>query len=128
MINIEQIKSATEKKFSHSSGPGGQNVNKTATKVQLSFDIQKSALDDEEKRRLMQKFPDGEIHVYSQETRSQHRNQELAFEHLSDIIVEALRVEKKRRGKKPPHLTRAGKIKKILKDKLMKYRKRRIDQ
>jgi len=124
MISLEEIRKFTTKSFARSSGPGGQNVNKTETKVFLDFDIEASTLSDFEKQKLMRKFPNGVIHISNQETRSQHRNVEQAFEHLEEVILENLIEEKERKKKKHPHLTRAGKLRKMLKDKLMRYRKR----
>lgn len=124
MINPAKIKNATEKTYSHSSGPGGQHANKTSTKVQLEFDINKSELSEDEKKLLLEKFPNGEIHVYNQESRSQHQNEEAAFEHLQDLIEENLEVPAERRRKKAPHLTRKGKFRRMLKNKLLKYKAR----
>ena len=128
MISLEDLKHFTKKTYSHSSGPGGQNVNKTSTKVQLEFDINSSSLSPEEKHVLLKKYPSGEIHVYNQETRRQHRNEELAFEHLILLIEEALVFPEKRKHTKPPHLSRSGKFKKMLKDKLLKFKNRYLER
>ena len=90
-----------------SSGPGGQNVNKVASKVELRFDLANSrALRADAKARLRAlagKRVDGEgqLHVVSQRTRDQLRNLEDAREKLADMIAAALVVPRERRPTKP---------------------------
>lgn len=127
VVTLQQIKAHTERIFSRSSGPGGQHVNKTSTRVQLTFNILASRLDDMQKKRLLRKYKNGFIRVENQETRSQTQNTRLAYDHLLKLIESALFVPKKRKKKKAPHLTKSGKLKKMMKDKLMKYKKRRIE-
>ena len=124
--SIQQLQRATERVFSRSSGPGGQNVNKTSTKVQLTFDILNSEMNDIQKKRLLAKFPNGFIRIVNQNTRSQVQNTRLAFEQLQDIIKDALKTVKKRTKTKAPHETALGKKRKMRKDKLLKYRQRNI--
>jgi ribosome-associated protein len=89
------------------SGPGGQNVNKVSSKVELRFDVRASALLSEaEKIRLAAicgSSIDGEgvLRVTSQATRDQSRNIDDAREKLADLIRRALVVPKKRRKTKP---------------------------
>jgi ribosome-associated protein len=127
MITINQVKPYTERIFSRSSGPGGQNVNKTSTRVQLTFDILSSDLAEYQKRRLVRKYSNGFIQVVNQETRSQVQNTRLAYENLIALIERGIQAPKIRRVKKAPHLTKGGKAKKMMKDKLKKYRNRRIN-
>lgn len=122
MITDTQIQSATERIFSRSSGPGGQHVNKTSTRVQLTFNVLSSQLEDHEKKRLLKKYPNGFVRVENQETRSQTQNTRLAFEHLKKMIEEGLQKPKRRRKTQAPHLTKSGKFKKMMKEKLKKYR------
>jgi ribosome-associated protein len=89
------------------SGPGGQHVNRTASKVQLRFDLPgTTALTDTVKTRLRKLAEgkldaDGWILVVSQDTRGQHQNLEDARQKLAAMIRAALVVPKKRRKTKP---------------------------
>ncbi|MDF2378985.1 MAG: peptide chain release factor-like protein [Candidatus Gracilibacteria bacterium] len=127
MISREQIEPTTTKLFSRSSGAGGQNVNKVNTKVQLHFEIAPSGLSEIQKRRLFRKYPDGIIRIECQETRSQARNVHRAFELLEERIERALVVKKARQKKRAPHLTKGGKLRKMMKDKLKKFRNRKLN-
>ena len=86
-----------------SSGPGGQHVNKTETKVTLVFDLEaSSALDEEHKRLVRERLASrisksGELRVASQRHRSQKANRDAAIERFIELIRAALtpRVERK---------------------------------
>ncbi|MCW3127147.1 MAG: Class peptide chain release factor, partial [Bacteroidetes bacterium] len=86
-----------------SSGPGGQNVNKVATRIELSFHVMNSALiSDEEKDIISTKLAskineDGYLKISSSESRSQSANKETAIEKLYDMIEKALIKPKKRK-------------------------------
>ncbi len=94
-------------KFIRSSGPGGQNVNRRATKVQIHWNIVKSKVLTEKQRFLIYKnlknliTKTGEIIIEDETTRSQAQNREIAIEKLHKIINNALKKKKKRIPTKP---------------------------
>lgn len=92
---------------SRSSGPGGQNVNKVESRVELRFRIADSQLlTDEQKQTLLQKLAsklttEGELLVVAQEDRSQLRNKETALRKFHELLSKALHRPKARRATKP---------------------------
>jgi ribosome-associated protein len=81
-------------RFSRSSGPGGQSVNTSDSRVELSFDVRRSAalpdgLRERMLARLSHRLVDGVLTVAASEYRSQHRNREAARARLADLLTEA---------------------------------------
>ena len=90
-----------------SSGPGGQHVNKTSSKVELSFAINVSqALSDSEKHKLIKKLASrvsssGILMLSCSETRSQHRNKSIVIDRFIALLEENLKALKVRKKTKP---------------------------
>ena len=105
-----------EESFVRSSGPGGQNVNKLSTAVQLRFDVRRSlSLPNDVAIRLMKAAgsrltQDGVLVIIAQRHRTQERNRADARERLVELIRDAATPPKPRRATKP---TKASKVRRL---------------
>ncbi len=104
-------------KFSRSGGPGGQNVNRRETQVELVFDVAGSpTLGPRQRERVMQKLASrldssGRLHIVASEARTQGRNREMALERFARLMADALRpYPPKRRPSRPSAAARARRL------------------
>ena len=118
--------------FVRASGPGGQNVNKVSSAVQLRFDMQGStALSDAVKNRLRalagrRVTDDGAILIIARNQRSQDHNRREALERLAELIQRALVVPKTRRATKPTRASRERRLDTKSRQQQTKQRRKKV--
>jgi ribosome-associated protein len=106
-INHQTILSELQFKATRSSGAGGQHVNKTSSKIELSFDLENSnSINENDKEFLKTKLSskltkENILILFCEETRSQHRNKDIAIKRFLNLLKTNLIRPKKRRTTKP---------------------------
>jgi ribosome-associated protein len=119
MISISPSLSIDESEiqfdFVRSAGPGGQNVNKVSTAVQLRFDVAASSLPEEVKERLMKIAAtrinkEGVLLIHARSYRTQEQNRFDAQERLMDLVRKAAEKPKSRKATRPSVTARAARL------------------
>lgn len=111
---------------SRTSGPGGQHVNKTSTRITVRWNVQITrALSDEQRERVLQKLQPrltttGDLIVHNSTSRSQQQNKELALLRLAGIVRKALQVPKKRIPTRAPKMAKEARLRSKTKRSLIK--------
>ncbi|MDO6760594.1 alternative ribosome rescue aminoacyl-tRNA hydrolase ArfB [Tamlana sp. 2_MG-2023] len=135
MFDKENLIKELSFKAIRSSGSGGQHVNKVSSKIELTFDLNNTlVLSETQKKRLFRKLQnrltnEGVLILQCDESRSQHKNKELAITRFLELITEGLKVRKRRIPTKIPKsvIKKRLKSKKQVSDKKANRRKPDID-
>ena len=103
-------------RFSRSSGPGGQHVQKSSTRVELLFDIANSpSLTEEQRERILKRLTGyvdsaGVLHLAAQSERSQWRNRQEVVERFQALLRDALKRRKRRKATQPTAASREQRL------------------
>jgi len=133
-VNIRDFTPELKFSSSRSSGPGGQNVNKVNSKIELRFNISNSEiLNEDEKVIIFNKLKnkinsDGELIITVQTDRSQLKNKQEAIEKFNDLFTKALTPRKKRRSTSPTKASVEKRLKVKKKEGEIKQLRRKIDE
>lgn len=105
--HLSDIKNELIFKATRSQGPGGQNVNKVNTRIELRFNIRNSRVLCQSEKQILEHFlhsritAQGELIIVSQDSRSQLNNKQLAITRFFALLEKALTPKKKRRHTRP---------------------------
>jgi ribosome-associated protein len=105
-------------RFSRSSGPGGQHVQKSSTRVELLFDVANSpSLTEGQRTQVLERLAGhldatGVLHLVSQSERSQLRNREEVIARFESLLRQAMRRRKRRRSTRPSAASRERRLRK----------------
>ena len=132
---VEIPRAELEVRASRASGAGGQHVNKTSTRIEVTWNVASSAsLSDAERSRVLTRLAsrisdEGELRVVASDTRSQLQNRVLAEGRLADLVRRALVVPKARRKTRPSRAAKQARLdaKRITSQK-KKFRRSKSDE
>ena len=125
-MNTELMIKELKFKAVRSGGAGGQHVNKVSSKIELTFDLENSeSFTEEEKDLLLQKLKskltkENILLLQCDESRSQHKNKEIAIDRFLKLISSALIVQKPRKETKP---SKSSILKRLEKKKKIAFKK-----
>ena len=128
-MNTKNLIKELQFKAIRSSGAGGQHVNKVSSKIELTFNVKEAiSLSEIQKERIQEKLgnkinKENILTLFCDESRSQHRNKEIAIKRFLQLISDALKRQKIRKATKPSKssiLKKAENKKKISQKKKMR--------
>ncbi len=123
-----------EVRATRASGPGGQNVNKVSTRIELLYDVETSSVLSEAQRERIRKRLStrinraGVLRVVSQKHRTRNQNEVAARERLAELLREALHVQQVRRPSRPTSASRRRRLEDKRRRSGVKHSRRRPTQ
>lgn len=105
-----------EYRATRAGGPGGQHVNTSSTRIELTWNVRTSAaLDETQRARILEKLASridasGVLRVVAANSRSQHQNRETATRRLAETVARALRVPKPRKRTRTPRAVKEARL------------------
>jgi len=132
-MNTQNLTKELQFKAIRSSGSGGQHVNKVSSKIELTFNVANSKTLTEEQKELLYKRLSTRLSkkkvliLFVDESRSQHRNKEIAIKRFLEILSKALYISKKRKLTKPSKASIKRKAENKRKQAFKKYLRKKLD-